>query len=105
MVLVRDVESGHSVLNHDRQIAWFFCILAALITLVCAIHGLGVDVDGVSYLSAGTNLADGHGLTTFGSPFTLFAPALPALVAVGVRLGTSAQTADLVLSLRFNPRA
>jgi hypothetical protein len=59
-----------------------------------------MDEDSTAYLSAAVNLAHGRGLTGIGStPYTLFGPALPSFVYLGVRLGTSAQAAALVLNM------
>jgi hypothetical protein len=83
----------------NRRTTWIFCIIAALAVLICALHGLGMDVDSTAYLATAINLAHGHGLTAIGgTPFTVFGPALPSFVSVGVRLGMSAQAADLILN-------
>jgi hypothetical protein len=84
----------------DRRATWLFCIIAALAVLICAFRGLGMDVDSTAYLASGANLAHGHGLTGIGgTPFTLFGPALPSFVAVGVLVGLSAQTAALIVNV------
>src|ERR1035437_4164784 len=84
----------------DRRITWSFCIVAALAVLICAFRGFGMDEHSTAYLAAAVNLAHGHGLTGIGgTPYTLFSPALPSFVSLGVRLGASAQTADLFLNV------
>lgn len=84
----------------DRRVAWLLCLVAALAVLICAFHGLGMDEDSTAYLSAGVNLAHGRGLTGIGgTPYTLFGPALPSFVSLGVRMGVSAQAADLFLNM------
>jgi 4-amino-4-deoxy-L-arabinose transferase-like glycosyltransferase len=46
----------------------------------------------MNYLSAGLNLAEGHGLRTFrGMALTVFPPGLPTVVAVGQWLGVSVE--------------
>ena len=85
---------------HDHRITWYLCIVAAVAVLICAFHGLGMDEDSTAYLAAAVNLAHGRGLTGIGgTPYTLFGPALPSFVYLGVRLGTSAQAAALILNM------
>jgi hypothetical protein len=59
-----------------------------------------MDVDSTAYLASGANLAHGRGLTGIGgTPFTLFGPALPSFVSVGVLVGLSAQAAALIVNV------
>lgn len=85
---------------HSRRTTWILCAVAALAVLACAIHGLGMDVDSTAYLASAVNLAHGRGLTGIGgTPFTLFGPALPGFVSVGVLLGMSAQATALLVNV------
>lgn len=94
------VNTSQPSVVRDRRITWFFCIIATLAVLICAVHGLGMEEDSTAYLAAAVNLAHGRGLTGVGgTPFTLFGPALPSFVSLGVRLGASAQAADLFLNV------
>ncbi len=96
-VLTKTSESSR---NRERRATWLLCVTAAVAVLICAKNGLGMDVDSTDYLAAAVNLANGHGLIGIGdTPFTLFGPALPSFVSVGVRLGMSAQVADLILNV------
>ena len=86
--------------THQRRANWLYCSIAAAAVLLSASSGVGLDVDSTGYLGAGINLAHGRGLVGVGNTtFTLFAPALPAFISIGVRLGLSAQTTDLIINV------
>jgi len=60
------------------------------LVLVATRLGIGLGGDSGTYISAGTNLAHGHGLRDFsGAPLTTWPPGLPAVVAFGELLGVS----------------
>lgn len=93
-------DSSPSSRQIHRRTTWSLSIISGLAVLLCAVHGLGMDVDSTGYLAAAVNLAHGRGLTGIGQgAFTLFGPALPSFVSLGVRLGMSAQTTDLILNV------
>lgn len=83
----------------DRTVTCVLGIVAALAVLLCSARGLGMDADSTEYLAGAVNLAHGHGLIGNAmKPFTLFGPALSGFVSIGVRLGMSAQTTDLIMN-------
>lgn len=66
-------------------------LTATAAALVTTRHGPSVAPDSVTYVSAARNLVDGRGFTDFtGEPVTVFAPAYPALLAAGERVGIDA---------------
>jgi hypothetical protein len=66
-------------------------LTATAATLFTTRHGPSAAPDSVTYVSAARNLVDGRGLTDFtGEPLTVFAPAYPALLSAGERVGIDA---------------
>jgi dolichyl-phosphate-mannose-protein mannosyltransferase len=66
-------------------------LTATAATLFTTRHGPSVAPDSVTYVSAARNIVDGRGLTDFtGQRLTVFAPAYPALLSAGERVGIDA---------------
>ena len=86
-----------SLLEHfsrsERIYLLLVCLLAVGMVLAASSKfGLGVSTDGLHYLAAADNLADGIGLMDYkGAPLDSWAPLLPALMA-GVHLVTGLST-------------
>ncbi|HXH56655.1 glycosyltransferase family 39 protein [Iamia sp.] len=86
--------SGGAPWRRERiaPVTWLSALAAAVLTMVATARGPGLTPDSMNYLSAGLNLAEGHGLRTFrGMALTVFPPGLPTVVAVGQWLGVSVE--------------
>ena len=73
-----------------REIALLLilCVIPVVGILLSTKSGVGISPDSVGYISAGLNLANGDGLTTYsGAPLVSQPPGLPALIAAGRFLG------------------
>ena len=85
-----------------RRAPLVVCALAALaigLTLFSSRSGPGVSPDSVTYLSAGTNLAEGAGYVDFtGDELTVFPPGFPGVLASGSVLGIQAETTARVFN-------
>lgn len=79
--------------KRDTMVVGASMLLAAVLNLLATSRGPGLTPDSVTYLSAGVNLADGHGLRMLNDePLTIFPPAMSLVAATGEVLGISAQT-------------
>lgn len=93
-----DVVAGPRARSVSPRLTWLFVLacsgLAIALVVAATRHGPGISVDSTFYLSAGRNLADGHGLVAFnGTSLTHFPPGFPVVVAMLVKLGVGAPDA------------
>lgn len=78
-------------------------LVAGALALLATRHGIIVEQDSASYLSAARNLAHGHGYQDFtGTALTNFPPLFPAVIRVGMWVvGSATDAARLVNALAF----
>jgi hypothetical protein len=76
------------------------CGLAMLLALVATWKGPGLSNDSVTYLSAGVNIAESHGMTRLDErPLTVFPPGVPVIAAAGEAVGLGVESTARLLSV------
>jgi hypothetical protein len=105
------VEKSRKVLTTYNRNRWLFWVMLTIVTLIggaVQTHltkpGMGISGDSVHYLQGAENLVNGKGYVLHiaegdPEPITGFEPAYSMLVAIGIRLGSTAEHAARILNL------
>src|SRR5436305_1336124 len=72
----------------EQLLPVLFAAAAAIIPIAASsLYGVGIESDGVSYLSTARSLVEHHAFRDFQGPYVDWGPLFPCLIAMGHLLG------------------